>query len=154
MFGRKIAVRLDRIRPGQDENVREISTKKGRETSFSVGEHVMIRDYAVNTKSWAKARIVKVLGPRIYLCKFESSKVTCKRHVNQIMACGNHVDRDQVNASNTNDREIRTIKPQRPKTTAEALLSSAPTVVEVNNNNSNVNSRPRRQIRTPVRLDL
>lgn len=160
MYGRLLRVRFDKLKP---DNIITKSpdklSKNGRSDKFMVGEQVYVRNYRLpNKKNFIKSTIVKVLGPRTYLCKLIGTEQIWKRHLNQINKTHQVSEEREHNTedigvenpdrhytcSNINGNlcEPRTANPN-PVTDAEVPTAS------------NIScSRPRRNIKKPFRLDL
>lgn len=67
------------------QNKSENNYKGNRNTSFSCGQSVYIRDYGnPNKSSWTPAQIKKKIGPRSYTCIIAHNNREIKRHLNQI----------------------------------------------------------------------
>lgn len=84
MFGRDMALRLERMRP-KTSTISEAGQTAGNTNakSFSPGESVLIRNYARDGPKWIPAKVVAAKGSTMYDCI--SSRGQCVRHVNQMM---------------------------------------------------------------------
>ena len=86
-MGRSLGTRLERIRPDVARTVRRSQEKveeriKSNVRKFSIGEHVMVRDYRNNHK-WMPGTVSKQTGPVSY--KIEIAPGTeWRRHIDQI----------------------------------------------------------------------
>ncbi|XP_031349119.1 uncharacterized protein K02A2.6-like isoform X1 [Photinus pyralis] len=157
MFGRELKLRLSNVRPKYKTDSEELTIcKPGRAISFEQGEDVYIRDYSnINKKSWIPAKIHKVLGPRVYLCK--NSKGMYKRHLDQILRSipTTTTDNKPLISTNCSDNFKYTIVPLHDNTVSGSEVNVAQTNIQINNPVlTHAHSRPVRVRKKPDRLDL
>lgn len=151
MFGRELRIRLDNVRPKCKQMTVELDpAKQGRKEIFEVGDDVYIRDYRNNNKrSWTRAKIHKVLGLRVYLCKILDSQMVWKRHVDQIYRTIPSSISNELR--NTSDKFVyagRYIHSDDKAPEVSAVLANANTEL------TSVHVRPIRNKKKPVKLDL
>lgn len=97
ILNRELRTRFDLLRDRVNENNqdKQIENYKGnRNIEFQRDELVFVRDYRVQNKpTWVKARVVKILGPRNYLCSVcENESLIWKRHLDQMIKTGSFFD--------------------------------------------------------------
>lgn len=117
MIGREIRNRLDLLRESRitetNEN-RQIENYSGKREVYLVpNEIVYVRDYRIQNKpGWKKAKVVKALGPRNYLCRLiDEENLIWKRHIDQIIKTetfvneelGENVRKEQLESKNVTD---------------------------------------------------
>ena len=86
-MGRSLGTRLERIRPDVARTVRRSQEKveeriKSKVRTFSIGEHVMVRDYRNNHK-WMPGTVSKQTGPVSYKIEIAPG-MEWRRHTDQI----------------------------------------------------------------------
>lgn len=75
--GKKIK---DNIRNSQD-SLRNFNRKK----KFVVGQMIYAKDYRNVTKPcWSIAKVIKILGKKVYLIKLYNTEIIWKRHLSQL----------------------------------------------------------------------
>ena len=90
MMGRKLRTRFDVMRENLQEEKsaeRQVKNYAGkRELVLAVGDLVFAKDLRTLGKNiWAKAKITKSLGPRMYECQLvDGSKLIWRRHLDQL----------------------------------------------------------------------
>lgn len=106
-FGRSLKTRFSLLKPPlvHDKIIdsQKSSSKNfhgSRNVDFSVGDKVLIRNYQnVNKESWSLATVKKVIGPRNYICAFDSNEREIKRHIDQMR---------KYNGEQTNEESVET----------------------------------------------
>lgn len=92
MFNRKVKTRLDfLVSPVAQKAISDqIKYFHGnREISFDIDEIVYVKDYRYHRNAvWTKAKIIRKLSDRSYICKILDSNLEWKRHVDQIVKIG------------------------------------------------------------------
>lgn len=145
----------------------QVKNSKGkRREEFMVNDSVMIRDYNtnINKKGWIKAKILRVLGKQIYLCQMESGRKIV-RHINQIIRgkvneSDGELDNYKVMPGYSEIKLKRSVVTNNKENVINDNLESNSDSLEISNDTfSNleelfVQSRPKRNIKPPVRLNL
>ncbi|CAK1591364.1 unnamed protein product [Parnassius mnemosyne] len=97
MFGRELRCRFSLLRPNpvvdkiDTEQVKLIINSKNNFKTFTTGEKVMVRDHRKNKNKWSLGKIIEVLIPGVtYMVEVDG--LYWKRHVNQLLECGETIE--------------------------------------------------------------
>uniref|UniRef100_A0A8D8PMG0 RNA-directed DNA polymerase n=2 Tax=Cacopsylla melanoneura TaxID=428564 RepID=A0A8D8PMG0_9HEMI len=112
--------------------------------SFKVGDTVLFKNYGQGPK-WLSGKIVNKLSPVTYLvAKIGNLNNTCKRHVNQILF---HLPDTNMNVPNTYSQVNSSVG-------SDPVRNHEPSSQLFNPPSPCINTRVRREIRVPQKLNL
>lgn len=135
MFGRELRSRLDLIVPPRGKTAVSVHTSPpppaqvGRQArTFCDNEDVWVKCFQNRKPYWARGKIIKKIGSRMYLVNLESHNISCRRHVDQILRYTN-------NNSSISDgiNDVVLTSPGSSTTTSTSLNDT----LDVNCNNEN-----------------
>lgn len=93
LLGRNLRGKLDLVVPPRSVNnnnncdePKSLPIIKKKCRSLKKEQRVWVRCYENRKPHWCKGIIIESLGKRMYLVKLENQKVTCKRHIDQLIA--------------------------------------------------------------------
>ncbi|XP_026332256.1 uncharacterized protein LOC113239454 [Hyposmocoma kahamanoa] len=102
-FGRNLRSRLDLVLPTtrMSDSVIEQENHKACK-SFQVGDIVWAKYFISRESKWRLAKIVKLIGTRMYELQFKDSDKLCRRHIDQIRK---HTSKDMSGGTEATDND-------------------------------------------------
>lgn len=141
MLGFKPKVKLDLMRPTETPKEKNSESNKkeiGRE--FKEGDKVNIRSYKnPNKEEWENAEVVRRLGVRLYVCRFDSNNRYIKRHINQMRSRFVRTEATVNSGVISGDYSNKMVVKEKPKIENRSEAVNV-TVSRVKQNSKNVES--------------
>ena len=166
LMGRKLKTRLDLVRPGVVERVRQRQAQQkqdhdstAQERTFQVGDTIYARNYSGGA-TWIPAKIVEVTRPVSFRCQLGDDRIV-RKHQDQIRSrVPGSVEEGQVTSNEPLEEETvpPEMVPQVQETETpppEPLQQSQPEEPSARLTDGEVHlRRSKRQVKPPDRLDL
>lgn len=128
MFGREMRTHFDRIKPSQVTAMCE----QLESAKYTIGDNVIVRNYQHNNQKWQPAKIVKVLGKKMFKCTTAEGEWT--RHENQIRPVSSEIisnDHFFSSSVSTSDSATTATANQEPTCSTNSQVDTANTIESI-----------------------